>query len=109
MNGLEQDADTLKATAGAADAASVTLELTKRQLETGYTNNLALLNAEQTYQQAVINLVEAQASRFSDTAALFQALGGGWWNQRSDKPSDSRSEEDTTRNQLALTTALGAQ
>jgi outer membrane protein TolC len=25
-------------------------------------------------------LVQAQASRFSDTVALFEALGGGWWN-----------------------------
>jgi outer membrane protein TolC len=40
-----------------------------------------MLNAEQTYQQARINLVQAQANRFSDTAALFQALGGGWWNR----------------------------
>jgi outer membrane protein TolC len=25
--------------------------------------------------------VQAQANRFADTAALFQALGGGWWNR----------------------------
>ena len=49
--------------------------------EAGYASSLALLNAEQTYQQAVINLVPAQASRFADTVALFQALGGGWWNR----------------------------
>jgi outer membrane protein TolC len=42
---------------------------------------LALLNAEQAYQQTQINLAQAQASRFSDTIALFQALGGGWWNR----------------------------
>ncbi len=41
---------------------------------------LTLLSAEQTYQQAEINLVQAQANRYADTAALFQALGGGWWN-----------------------------
>jgi NodT family efflux transporter outer membrane factor (OMF) lipoprotein len=81
LNALEQDADALKAAAAAADAANVTLNLTRRQLETGYTNNLALFTAEQTYQQAQINLVQAQANRFSDTAALFQALGGGWWNR----------------------------
>ena len=42
--------------------------------------------AEQTYQQAMINLVQAIANRYADTAALFQALGGGWWN-RSDVPN----------------------
>jgi outer membrane protein TolC len=39
------------------------------------------LNAEQAYQQARINLVQAQANRYADTAALFQALGGGWWHR----------------------------
>jgi len=42
---------------------------------------LELLNAEQTYQQANINLVQSLANRYADTAALFQALGGGWWNR----------------------------
>jgi outer membrane protein TolC len=40
-----------------------------------------LLSSEQSYQQAVINLAQARAIRFADTAALFQALGGGWWNR----------------------------
>ena len=74
----------MKAAAAAADAAKVTLDLTRRQLETGAAgeaNQLALLNAEQTYQQSAINLVQAQANRYADTAALFQALGGGWWNR----------------------------
>jgi outer membrane protein TolC len=81
LNALEQDADALKTAAAAADAAKVTLDLTQRQLETGYASNLSLLNAEQAYQQTVINLVQAQANRYADTAALFQALGGGWWNR----------------------------
>jgi NodT family efflux transporter outer membrane factor (OMF) lipoprotein len=78
---LEQDAEGLKAAAAAASAAKTTLDLAQRQVEDGYSGQLALLNAEQTYQQAQINLVQAQASRFADTAALFQALGGGWWHQ----------------------------
>ncbi len=85
LNALQQDADALKASAAAKDAAGVTLDLTKKQLESGYANYLELLNAEQAYQQALINLVQAQSNRYSDTAALFQALGGGWWN-RSDVP-----------------------
>jgi NodT family efflux transporter outer membrane factor (OMF) lipoprotein len=81
LNALQQDADALKAAAAAKDAASVTLDLTKKQLAAGYANYLALLSAEQAYQQALINLVQAQSNRYADTAALFQALGGGWWNR----------------------------
>jgi outer membrane protein TolC len=80
LTALEQDAEGLKAAAAAADAAKVTLDLAQRQLQGGYAGYLALLNAEQAYQQGVINLVQAQASRYADTAALFQALGGGWWH-----------------------------
>jgi NodT family efflux transporter outer membrane factor (OMF) lipoprotein len=78
---LEQDAEGLKASAAAAEAAKVTLDLSERQYKDGYAGHLALLNAEQAYQQARINLVQAQASRYADTAALFQALGGGWWHR----------------------------
>jgi NodT family efflux transporter outer membrane factor (OMF) lipoprotein len=85
LNALQQDADGLKAAAAAKDAAKITLDLTRKQLESGYVNYLALLSAEQAYQQAVINLAQAQANRYADTAALFQALGGGWWN-RADIP-----------------------
>ena len=53
----------------------------RHQFQSGYASYLALLNAEQTYQQALINLVQAQANRYADTAALFQALGGGWWHR----------------------------
>ena len=81
LSALEQDAAALKTAAAAADSAKVTLELSRQQWQVGYGSYLSLLNAEQTYQQARLNLVQAQASRFADTAALFQALGGGWWNR----------------------------
>ena len=77
---LEQDADGLNAAAAAANAAKTTMDLAERQVKDGYAANLALLNAEQTYQQSRIDLVQAQANRYADTAALFQALGGGWWH-----------------------------
>jgi outer membrane protein TolC len=77
LQALQQDADGLKAASAAKDAAAVTLDLTRKQLESGYTNYLALLSAEQAYQQALFNLAQAQANRYADTAALFQALGGG--------------------------------
>jgi NodT family efflux transporter outer membrane factor (OMF) lipoprotein len=81
LNALEQDADALNAAAIARDGARVTLDLSRQQWQTGYAGYLALLTAEQTYYQAVINLIQAQANRYADTAALFQALGGGWWNR----------------------------
>jgi outer membrane protein TolC len=87
LNALQQDAEALKTASLAKDAASVTLDLATKQYESGYANYLNLLNAEQTYQMAVINLAQAQANRYSDTAALFQALGGGWWN-RTDLPKN---------------------
>jgi NodT family efflux transporter outer membrane factor (OMF) lipoprotein len=81
LHALQQDADALKAAAAAKDASSVTLDLARKQYQSGYVSYLALLSAEQAYQQAMINLVQAQANRYADTAALFQALGGGWWNR----------------------------
>ena len=81
LNALEQDANALNAAVNAKTAAETTLEITRRQLQSGSANYLAVLSSEQTYQQAVINLVQAQANRYASTAALFQALGGGWWNR----------------------------
>lgn len=100
LNALQRDADALKSAAASADAAKVTLDLTRRQLETGATsetNQLALLNAEQAYQQAVINLVQARANRYADTAALFQALGGGWWNRAQLSQDDISSTANSKR------------
>ena len=78
---LDQDANALKATAAATDAAKSSLNLSRLRYRDGYAAYLAVLNADQAYQQARLSLVQAQASRFSDTAALFQALGGGWWHR----------------------------
>jgi outer membrane protein TolC len=65
----------------AEQAAKVTLDLTLRQSQVGYVPYLTLLAAEQTYQSALAARVQAQATRFGDTAALYQALGGGWWHR----------------------------
>ena len=78
---LEQDAKTLQATAKASDAAKASLDISRLQYKDGYAAYLAVLNADQAYQQARLSLVQAEADRFTDTAALFQALGGGWWHR----------------------------
>jgi NodT family efflux transporter outer membrane factor (OMF) lipoprotein len=79
LRALEADALLLKDQAEVESAARETLRLSKIQFNVGATSYLTLLDAQRQYQQARINLVRAQAARFSDTAALFQALGGGWW------------------------------
>ncbi len=81
LTALEQDARALKAAAASDAAAKATLDITQYQLKDGYNNTLGLLQAEQAYQQAHIALLQAQAGRYADTAALFQALGGGWWHR----------------------------
>jgi outer membrane protein TolC len=61
--------------------APVSFDLTRKQYQLGAVSYLMLLNTERQYQEARIGLVQTQAARFADTAALFQALGGGWWNR----------------------------
>jgi outer membrane protein TolC len=65
----------------AEEAAAATLKAVRHNVEVGLTSYLALLSAEQAYGQAVLNLAQARANRYADTAALLQALGGGWWNR----------------------------
>jgi len=81
LTALQQDAEGLKSAAAAAGDARETLDLSQRQWQDGYISYLVLLSAGQAYQQSRINLVQAQANRYADTAALFQALGGGWWHR----------------------------
>ena len=76
------DADALAADVDAERSSKVTYDLTRRQMEVGYVNYLALLSAETAYNQALLTRVQAQATRYGDTVALFQALGGGWWNRK---------------------------
>ena len=81
LRALQSDADALQAAVRAERAAADSLDIARRRVALGQASYLSLLNAQQTYQTARINLVQAQASRYADTAALFQALGGGWWNR----------------------------
>jgi NodT family efflux transporter outer membrane factor (OMF) lipoprotein len=85
---LDQDARALQAASAAADAAKTTLDLAQRQTQSGYANELSLLNAQQAWQQARIALIQAQANRYTDTAALYLALGGGWWHSSKDSGNE---------------------
>jgi NodT family efflux transporter outer membrane factor (OMF) lipoprotein len=81
LRALQLDAATLRAQRNALKAASDTLDLAGGQYKLGAITYITLLNAQRSYQQARLAVVQAQAARFADTAALFQALGGGWWNR----------------------------
>ncbi len=78
---LQGDADALAAQATAERSAADSLTLVQAQYKSGGASYLQVLSSEQTYQTAAIALVKARAQRYADTAALFQALGGGWWNR----------------------------
>ncbi|SIT43554.1 RND efflux system, outer membrane lipoprotein, NodT family [Paraburkholderia ribeironis] len=80
LRALDHDATGLAAQTEAWRAASSSLDLTRGQFRVGGVSYLSLLDAQRQYQQTVVNLTQAQAARYADTAALFQALGGGWWN-----------------------------
>jgi NodT family efflux transporter outer membrane factor (OMF) lipoprotein len=81
LHALQADAESLNAKRDAEKAASDSLVLAQAQFDAGATSIAELLLAEQAEQQAKAALAGAEAERYADTAALFAALGGGWWNR----------------------------
>jgi NodT family efflux transporter outer membrane factor (OMF) lipoprotein len=86
LRALQNDADALKAARGFERASKISFDLAQQQMQTGYANVLILLTAQQTYLQASNQVVQARAARLSDTVALYQSLGGGWWNRTAPLP-----------------------
>jgi NodT family efflux transporter outer membrane factor (OMF) lipoprotein len=84
LSTLQSDANALNAQVSAERSAGEALDLVTKQYNAGAVSYVELLNAQSAYQQAKLGLIKAKASRLSDTAALFQALGGGWWNRSED-------------------------
>jgi NodT family efflux transporter outer membrane factor (OMF) lipoprotein len=82
LHASQSDAEALADAVETENAAKVTYDLTHRQMDIGYVNYLTLLSAESAYDQALLARVQAQATRYGDTVAFFQALGGGWWNRK---------------------------
>lgn len=80
LRAVEHDAETLQAQSAALDAADQALTLMQANYKAGLVNYLQMLTADNQYQQARLGYIAAQALRLQDTAALFVALGGGWWN-----------------------------
>jgi len=80
LHALWTDAEGLRDAEAAEAAARKSLNISQQQLILGDLSPLAILSAEQTEDQARLALLQARANRYSDVIALFQALGGGWWN-----------------------------
>jgi outer membrane protein TolC len=82
LRALDLDAEGVRAQEEAASLAEQQMILVGRQYKIGAVSFLVLLEAQRIYQQTRVTLAAAQANRYADTAALFQALGGGWWNRK---------------------------
>jgi NodT family efflux transporter outer membrane factor (OMF) lipoprotein len=78
---IDSDAQALRAAAASEQTSKKVLDLTVAQYKLGYVSYQNLLLAEQNYRLTTLSLIQAQAARLGDAAALYQALGGGWWNQ----------------------------
>jgi len=81
LRALQADARAVSAAVAAEQSASRSIDLVRRQVEQGQVSSPVLLNAQQAYLQTSLARVQAEAARLADTVALFQALGGGWWNR----------------------------
>jgi NodT family efflux transporter outer membrane factor (OMF) lipoprotein len=90
LQGLDQDARALRVAAEARDAAAKSLAIARQELRAGEVNSISVLNAEQADQLAASTLVQAEGARYADTVALFQALGGGWWNRSDAEPAPKK-------------------
>ena len=108
LHAIESDADALKAAAAADQASRKVFDLTRKQYQLGYVSYQNLLLAEQNYQLTSISLIQAQTARLGDSAALYQALGGGWWN-RADAPLNSSASTPAVKSNLPEQSSPGVQ
>ena len=84
LHAIGNDADTLIAATKADEQASKNLDFARIGNRYGDESTLLLLMAQQAEMQTRLTLTQAQSSRLSDTVGLFQALGGGWWNRKTE-------------------------
>ncbi len=89
LDALEHDAETLKSQSLALNSAAEALHLIQANYEAGTVNYVQVLIADYQYQQANLGYIQAMGQRLQDTAALFVALGGGWWTAQENAPGGS--------------------
>ncbi|WP_442680265.1 efflux transporter outer membrane subunit [Sphingomonas sp. ASY06-1R] len=78
---ITTDRAALQAAEQAERAASASVTIARGQARLGAIAPLQVLNAEQAYWQTDLALQQARAALYADSAALFQAMGGGWWHR----------------------------
>jgi NodT family efflux transporter outer membrane factor (OMF) lipoprotein len=86
LEAVHFDAAGAAASAAANAAAADNFSRASHQRELGDIGMPGVLLSEQTYEQAQISLIQARASRYADVVGLYQALGGGWWNNKGEEP-----------------------
>lgn len=93
LHAIRADTQALLAAQRAERAAASSLSILQQQLSLGDTSQSQVLASELLWRQALLSLAQAKATRLSDTTALFQALGGGWWNRHDDADTASATTE----------------
>lgn len=101
LRALKADERALAAAIAAETSANRSIELARAQIERGQFTISILLTAQQAYLQASLARVQAQAARLADTVALFQALGGGWWNRIDVVPAEAEAASIQARNEIS--------
>ncbi|MGZ5199514.1 MAG: efflux transporter outer membrane subunit [Telluria sp.] len=79
LTALGNDAQALQAQAEALAAARQAVELVEANYRAGLVGYLDVLVADVQLHRAQIDYIQARALRLQDTAALYLAMGGGWW------------------------------
>ncbi len=95
LHAIQSDAEAFRIARKSEQAAKNALDITRKQYEVGQVSYQILLAADQAYQQSTITLTQIQTNRFGDTAALYQALGGGWWHHTDSVQPDTMQGEQS--------------
>lgn len=81
LRALQAGTRAIRAATDAERSASQSITLLRKQVDQGQISVPLLLAAQQAYLQTSLARLDAQAAQLANTVALFQALGGGWWNR----------------------------
>lgn len=79
LNAIHQDTQSFETAKTVEESALAHVAITRKRWSAGDIDTFTLLANIQNYRQTKLNLIQAEANRLSDSVALFQALGGGWW------------------------------
>lgn len=82
LRAIDHDAQSLQAQTEAAAQAETAHKIAAQRYAAGGISQVALLDAQRQQLETALNRVVYQGNRYTDSATLFQALGGGWWNQK---------------------------